>query len=184
MSTGHILELGHNIALSSLAPGLDELTAGFGWTVTQPAGPQTELVPAVLLLNDAGTAVAPDALAFHNQLAIADGAVLVGEDTEQIDIALHSVPTHVAKLVFLVFVDPDIRKPGTFDTVTSAYIRLADRTGTELLRFTIPSQPAGVNTVKFGEMYRHNGGWKFRALGDGFAGGVAEIASRYSVALS
>lgn len=184
MASGHVLELGHNISLSALAPGLDDITAGFGWSITQPAGPQTELVPAVLLLNEAGTAVDTDALAFHNQLSIADGAVLVGEDTEQIDIALHAVPSHIAKLVFLVFVDPDIRKPGTFDTVTSAYIRLTDRVGAELLRFTIPAQPAGVNTVKFGELYRLNGAWKFRALGDGFAGGVAEIASQYGVALS
>jgi tellurium resistance protein TerD len=182
--TAHILELGQNVSLSALAPALDDITVGFGWNITQPSGPQIELVPAVLLLDAAGTAVAPDALAFHNQLSVDDGSVIVGDDSEQIDVALSQVGAGIAKLVFIVFADPDVRKPGSFDTVTHAYIRIADRSGTDLVRFTIPGQPNGVTAVNFGELYRHNGSWKFRALGDGFAGGVTDVATRFGISLS
>lgn len=184
MTTARTLELGQNVALNDLAYGLDDLTVGFGWTIAQPSGPQVELVPAVMLLNSDGTAYAPDALAFHNQLRIGDGAVVMGDDEEQVDLALSRVPAGVAKLIFIAFVDPDVRKPGTFDAVTGAYIRLLDRTGTELLRFTIPAQPFGSTAVNFGELYRHNGAWKFRALGDGYVGGVTDIAAKFGFSLS
>lgn len=178
------LELGQNVALNDLAFGLDDLTVGYGWAITQPSGPQVELVPAVMLLNADGVAYAPDALAFHNQLSAGDGAVLIGDDEEQVDLTLNRVPAAVAKLIFIAFVDPDVRKPGTFDTVTNAYIRLLDRAGTELLRFTVPAQPFGATAVNFGELYRHNGAWKFRALGDGYTGGVTDIAAKFGFSLA
>lgn len=178
------LDLGQNVALNALIPGLDDVTVGFGWVITQPSGPQIDLVPACLVLDEAGRAYAPDAMAFHNQLSVADGAVLVGDDDEQVDITLSRVPAAVGKLVFVVFVDPDVRKPGTFATVHGAYIRLLDRTGTELVRFTIPAQPHGVSAVNFAELYRHNGAWKFRALGDGYLGGVSDIAAKFGFSLA
>ncbi|SDH49039.1 tellurium resistance protein TerD [Microbacterium sp. 77mftsu3.1] len=185
VTSPRILELGQNIALSTLAPGLDDITVGFGWDITQPTGPQVELVPAVMLLDQDGRAYAADALAFHNQIAAADGAVLVtGDDQEQIDVALTAIPEQVAKLVFVAFVDPDTRKPGTFDTVRAAHVRLLDRSGAELVRFTLPTQAFGTTATNFGELYRHNGAWKFRALGDGYKGGVAEIAGKYGFTLA
>lgn len=184
MTTARILDLGQNVALNDLAYGLDDLTVGFGWTITQPSGPQVEVVPAVMLLDPAGKAYAPDALAFHNQLSAGDGAVIVGDDDEQVDLTLSRVPAGVAKLIFIAFVDPDVRKPGTFDAVTEAYIRLLDRTGAELLRFTIPTQPFGSTAVNFGELYRYEGAWKFRALGDGYVGGINDIAAKFGFSLS
>lgn len=184
MTSARTLELGQNIALSALSPHLDEVTVGFGWTITQPSGPQVELVPAVMLLNSSGAAYAPDALAFHNQLQAAEGAVVVGEDDEQTDVHLSDIPAAVAKLVFLVFADPDIRKPGTFDAVSDAYIRVLDRAGSELLRFTIPAQVPGCTAVNFGELYRHDGAWKFRALGDGYTGGIDEVSATFGFPLT
>lgn len=184
MTTARTLDLGQNVALNDLVYGLDDLTVGFGWTITQPSGPQVEVVPAVMLLNPSGKAYAPDALAFHNQLSAGDGAVIVGGDDEQVDLTLSRVPAGVAKLIFIAFVDPDVRKPGTFDAVTEAYIRLLDRTGAELLRFTIPAQPFGSTAVNFGELYRYEGAWKFRALGDGYVGGINDIAAKFGFSLS
>lgn len=178
------LELGQNVPLTSLTSRVDQLSVGLGWDITQPGGPQVELVPAVLLVGEDGRAIAPDAFAFHNQLQAADGTVVASPDSETFDLDLAHMPTAVQRIVFVVFSDPDVRKSGTFTSVNSAYIRVMSTTDAELLRFTIPAQGHGVSVVKFGEMYRYNGSWKFRALGDGYDGGLTQFSAAYGVDLA
>ncbi len=177
---------GSNAALTAENPGLRKVLVAFGWTITQSLGPQAELVPMAIMCGEDGLALSDDHLVFFNQLATPEGSLqFVGaDDQEQIDVDLANVPESVRKIAFVVYVDPDLRGPGNFGAVKSSYVRLADETNRELLRFDIPSgNQMQVKAMLFGELYRHSGGWKFRAIGQGYKSGIAGVAADYKLAL-
>jgi tellurium resistance protein TerD len=91
--------------------------------------------------------------------------------------------TPAEKVVFVVYVDPDVRKPGSFDSVRDAYIRVADKDNTELARFTLPPQNTTSTAMIFGEIYKHNNEWKFRAVGQGYSAGIVGVAKDFQVGL-
>lgn len=178
------LAAGQNIALADLNPALTDVMLGFGWDILQPRGPQVELVPAAIALGEDGRVVAPDAFAFHNQLAVADKALtVVGDDSTQFDIDLDRVPAAITRIVFVVFADPDVRTKASFDTVQRAHLRIADRQGAELARFDLPRLKRGMTAANFGELYRHRGAWKFRAIGEGYRDGLTDISAAFGIAL-
>jgi tellurium resistance protein TerD len=177
---------GANAALTAENPHLTNVVIGLGWSVIPSRGPQTEPVAAAILCDNSGRAVSDEHLVFFNQIASPDGSVqfLGDEDQEQIDVNLPGVPDQVAKITFIVYIDPDLRGPGTFASVRNAYIRLADQQNRELLRFEIPSGTAqNINAMVFGELYRHSSGWKFRAVGQGYTTGLRGVADDFRIAL-
>lgn len=180
------LVAGANAALTAENPGLEHLMVGFGWDVIASRGPQSELVPLAIMCGDDGTAISDDHLVFFNQIQTQDGSVTFAssEDDEEIDVELALVPPEVAKIVFLIYVDPDVRGPGDFSAVRSAYVRIATADNRELVRFDVPLDDArSTRALLLAELYRHRSEWKFRALGQGYAGGLAGIASDYRIDL-
>ena len=185
MSSVIRLEAGANTPLTANNPLLDELAIGFGWSIISGNGPKVELVPSAIMCDTNGNALSDEHMVFFNQLATADGSVkfVTGDDQEQIDIALNLIPDNVAKIMFVVYVDPDIRKPGTFAAVRNAYIRVADREDNDMVRFDLVQPNSDVNAMIFAELYRHNGNWKFRAIGQGFTTGIKGVADSFKVNL-
>jgi len=159
---------------------------GLGWDVVPSRGPQAELVPMVIMCGRDGRALSDDHLVFFNQIASPDGSISFAgsEDQEQIDVDLSQVPDDVSKIAVLLYVDPDVRGPGTFGPVKNAYLRIATDTNRELLRFTVPQGNLDkINAMILGELYRHSGGWKFRALGQGYEAGLAAVAADFRLKL-
>lgn len=180
------LVAGANAALTAENPGLEHLLVGFGWDVIASRGPQSELVPLAIMCGEDGTAISDDHLVFFNQIQTQDGSVSFAssEDDEEIDVELALVPPEVAKIVFLIYVDPDVRGPGDFSAVRSAYVRVATADNRELVRFDVPLDDArSTRALLLAELYRHRSEWKFRAVGQGYAGGLAGIASDYRIDL-
>ena len=177
---------GSNAALTAENPGLRKVLVAFGWSITPSLGPQAELVPMAIMCGQDGLALSDDHLVFFNQLATPEGSMEFAgtDDQEQIDVDLAAVPEDVRKIAFVVYVDPDLRGPGNFGAVRNAYVRLADDSNRELLRFDIPSgNQMQVRAMLFGELYRHNGGWKFRAIGQGYQNGLTGVAADYKLVL-
>jgi len=175
---------GANAALTAENPALTTVVVGLGWTTIPSRGPQAELVPLAIMCDASGRAISDDHLVFFNQISSPDGAVqfMGDEDEEQIDVNFALVPANVAKIVFLVYVDPDVRGPGNFSSVRGAHIRVADPQNYELVRFDIPlGHLSNINAMMFGELYRHSGGWKFRALGQGFTTGLRGVANDFGI---
>lgn len=187
MSTASIkLQRGGNAALSDLMPIVGTVVVGFGWRLIEGNGPVTELVPSAIVCNAAGQAVSDEHLVFFNQLATPDGAVtyVEGGDEEQLELDLSAVPDDVDKIVFVVYADPDLRNPGNFSSARSAYFRLTDRTGAELVRYDIEDGSGiEVTAMIFGEIYRHRGAWKVRAVGQGYSTGLKGVAKDFGVAI-
>ena len=181
---------GANASLTGENPGLGEIMVGLGWDAIASHGPQAELVPLAVICGADGKALSNEHLVFFNQVVSSDGAVTYadGDDEEEIDVDLTLVPAEVAKIVFIVYVDPDIRGPGTFTAVRSAYIRVAGAGAAagvgELVRFVVPSTDnRNINAMVFGELYRHRDEWKFRALGQGYTTGLQGVGRDYEVGL-
>ena len=66
----------------------------------------------------------------------------------------------------------------------NAFIRVADSvTGAELARFDLTEDAATETAMVFGELYRRGDDWKFRAIGQGYASGLAGIARDYGANL-
>lgn len=177
---------GANAAITAENPGVDALLLGFGWDVVPSRGPKTEPVALAIVCGADGRALSNDHVVFFNQVASADGAVTFASDAddEEIDVDLTVVPDAVDKIVFVVYIDPDLRGPDDFQAVRSAFVRVATREGRELVRFDLPLD--GVRdsqAVLFGELYRHRSGWKFRALGQGYGTGLAGLARDFGIDL-
>lgn len=185
MSSAIQLTSGGNAALNGVNPLLDDLIIGFGWDVIASNSPSSELVPSAVLCDAHGHAIAADSMVFFNQLSTPSGALryVTKGDAEQIEVTLSLIPSAVEKIVFVVYVDPDVRKPGTFSSVRDAYIRVAGRDDEDILRYDLGRVGAGVTAMMFGELYRYKGAWKFRAIGDGYTTGIAGIAAQFRLAI-
>ena len=178
-----VISAGANIALTAGNPLLKEIVVGFGWNVVKSNGPITELVPSAIICGADGKALSDDDLVFFNQMLSPDGSVeyVSDGDAEQLEIALNQIPENVSKIVFVVYVDPDIRRPGNFGAVRSAYVRISDRQKNEIVRYDLAESSMDVTAMVFGELYRHNGNWKFRAIGQGYSTGLAGVAKDFGV---
>ncbi|ALE93425.1 hypothetical protein AOC05_15705 [Arthrobacter alpinus] len=180
------LVAGANAALTVENPGLDHVVVGLGWESIPSHGPSAELVPFAVMCDANGVAASNDHLVFFNQLVSADASVTFAgeEDQEQIDVDLSRVPEDIAKIVFFVYVDPDVRGKGTFAAVRNSHIRLSTAENREILRFEIPATNMdSVTALIFGELYRHRTEWKFRALGQGYTTGLAGVAKDFGISL-
>jgi tellurium resistance protein TerD len=104
------------------------------------------------------------------ELIVHTGDNLTGEgdgDDEQIIVKLNALPTRVDKIIFLVCIYQGQAKGQHFGQVNNAFMRACDANGKEIARFSLSNNPEfnGMRSMVFGEIYRHSGEWKFRALG-------------------
>jgi tellurium resistance protein TerD len=107
----------------------------------------------------------------NGELIVHTGDNLTGEgegDDEQIIVKLNSLPNRIDKILFLVCIYQGQARNQHFGQVDNAFIRACDANGKEIARFSLSNSPEfnGMRSMVFGEMYRHNGEWKFKALGN------------------
>ncbi len=185
------LSKGGNVNLSKEAPGLSSVRVGLGWDTRVTDGSAFDLDASVFILNDAGKVRGDGDFIFYNNKVGADGAVAhqgdntTGEgagDDEVVVVGLDKLPADVTKLSFAVTIhDADGRKQN-FGMVSNAYIRVLNEAGgTELARYDLSEDASTETAMIFGELYRNNGEWKFKAIGQGFAGGLGPLASSFGV---
>jgi tellurium resistance protein TerD len=180
------LAKGGNVSLSKQAPGLTAVTVGLGWQ----ANTGYELDASALLCDQTGRVLSDEHFVFFNNLGSPDGSVRhsgggrpVGADDQQIQVEFTRVPAGVEKIVFPVSLYEAASRGQGFGQVLRAHIRVLDQdSGTELARYDLA--PGGLSNeiaLVFGELYRHGAEWKFRAVGQGYASGLAGIAADYGV---
>ena len=182
---------GGNVSLSKEAPGLESVVVGLGWDVRATDGTDFDLDASCFLLNAEGKVRSDADFIFYNNKTSACGAVrhqgdnLTGEgdgDDEKISVSLTALPADVAKLSFAVTIHEAEQRHQNFGMVSNAFIRVVnEKDGKELARFDL-SEDASTNTsLIFGELYRHNNEWKFRAVGQGYDGGLCALAHGFGV---
>lgn len=185
------LSKGGNISLSKEDAGLKKLAVGLGWSARATEGKDFDLDAMAVLLGENGKALNDNSLIFHKNLMSADGSIKhtgdnrTGDgdgDDETITFDLANIPANVNKVMLIVDIYEGKERGQNFGQVSNAYIRcINDETNNEIARYDL-SEDASIETCMiFGEIYRHNGEWKFRAVGQGYRDGLLALLLSYGL---
>ena len=187
------LSKGGNVNLSKEAPGLNKIVIGLGWDARATDGSGFDLDASAFLVKEDGKVRSDADFCFYNNKVVAEGAVShMGDNTtgagdgddETVKVELSKVPADVDKIVFAVTIhEADTRKQN-FGQVNHAFIRvLNEEGGQEIARYDLSEDASTETAMIFGEIYRVAGDWKFKAVGQGFAGGLGALASSFGVSV-
>ena len=185
------LAKGGNVSLTMLAPSLSKVSVGLGWDVRTTTGADFDLDATALVCGPDGKVLDDRHFVFYNNLTSPDGSVehpgdnLTGAgegDDEVVNVNLSGVPAGVDKIVFAVSIYEGSTRGQSFGQVVGAFIRVVDATtGSELARYDLTEDASTETAMIFGELYRNGAEWKFRAVGQGYASGLAGIAKDFGV---
>jgi tellurium resistance protein TerD len=185
------LSKGGNVSLEKVAPGMVKMIIGLGWDPRATDGVDFDLDASVFLLGENGKVVDDKSFIFYNNMKSACQSVehtgdnTTGEgdgDDESIKVDLSKVPANVKKLSVAVTIHEAGSRSQNFGQVANAFIRIVDEaTGTEAARYDLSEDYSTETAMIFGEVYRHDGAWKFKAIGQGFNGGLKPLAQEYGV---
>jgi len=190
---GVSLTKGGNVSLTKAAPGLKAVAVGLGWDVRSTTGTDFDLDASALGLAENHKIVSDDYFVFFNNTSSPEGSIehtgdnLTGEgegDDEVIKVDLTAVPSTVSSIVFPVSIYEGDSRGQSFGQVRNAFIRVVDQAnGTELARYDLSEDASTETAMIFGELYRNGSEWKFRAVGQGYASGLAGIARDFGVSV-
>ncbi|HDT6518112.1 TPA: TerD family protein [Klebsiella aerogenes] len=185
------LSKGGNVSLSKSDPSMKNVLVGLGWDVRTTDGQDFDLDASAFLLSETGKVRSDSDFIFYNNLKSADGSVThtgdnrTGEgdgDDESLIIKLDMIPANVAKIVFVVTIHDAQMRRQSFGQVSGAFIRLVNNDSQlEEARYDLTEDASSETAMLFGELYRHNGEWKFRAVGQGYAGGLSSVCAQYGI---
>ena len=188
---GVSLSKGGNVSLSKEAPGLTSIVVGLGWDARTTTGSDFDLDASAIACTADGRVLSDQYFIFFNNLTSPDGAIAhqgdnltgAGEgDDEQVKVNLAGLPAQVDKIVFPVSIYDAEARQQSFGQVRNAFIRIAnEQGGAEIARYDLSEDASTETAMIFGEVYRHGADWKFRAVGQGYASGLAGIARDYGV---
>lgn len=185
------LAKGGNVSLSKEAPGLTGVRVGLGWDTRVTDGSAFDLDASVFVLNEGGKVRSDADFVFYNNKNGANGAVvhqgdnITGEgsgDDEVVAVSLTQLPTDVQRLSFAVTIHEADTRRQNFGMVSNAFIRVLNADGgAEIARYDLSEDASTETAMIFGDLYRHGGEWKFKAIGQGFAGGLGPLAQSFGV---
>jgi tellurium resistance protein TerD len=184
---------GANVSLDKAVPGLKSIMIGLGWDARATDGAGFDLDASAFLLSENDKIKQPKDFIFYNNLASGDGSVehtgdnRTGEgegDDESIKVNLAAVPEYVRKIAVVVTIhEADVRRQN-FGMVSNAFMRIINtENNQEIARFDLTEDMSTETAMIFGEVYRHNGEWKFKAVGQGYSGGLGAMATNYGVSV-
>jgi tellurium resistance protein TerD len=185
------LNKGGNLSLSKTDPSLNNVLIGLGWDARPTDGADFDLDASAFMLKADGKVRSDADFIFYNQKKSACDSVehlgdnLTGKgegDDETLVVQLNKVPTDVERVTFAVTIHEAETRKQNFGQVSNAFIRVVNKdSGVEIARYDL-SEDASVETAMiFGEIYRHNGEWKFKAIGQGYAGGLSPLVKQFGV---
>ncbi|HMY00661.1 MAG TPA: TerD family protein [Agitococcus sp.] len=185
------LSKGGNVNLSKEAPSMTKMIVGLGWDVRATDGAAFDLDAVAFVLGANGKVRNDNDFIFFNNKQNAEGSVIHGGDNrtgdgdgddETIIVDLSKMPADADKVaVCVVIYDAESRRQN-FGQVSRAYVRVVNDAGQqEIARYDLSEDGSTEAAMIFGEVYRHNGEWKFKAVGQGFKGGLGPLAASYGV---
>jgi stress response protein SCP2 len=199
------LQKGQKVSLSKESAGLGKVIVGLGWDEAKKSvggGLLNALFGSSSMVQDidcdasaimlkGGKLKGSKDIVYFRNLKHSSGTVqhmgdnLTGAgagDDEQIIVDLASVPAEYDKIVFVVNIYSAATRNQHFGMIKNAYIRIVDQSNNkEICRYNLTEDYSGQLAMIFGEVYRHNGEWKFNAIGQGTQDqGIDGLAKRYT----
>ncbi|WP_286801689.1 TerD family protein, partial [Acinetobacter sp. UBA2063] len=164
---------------------------GLGWDERATDGASFDLDASAFLLTASGKVRGDHDFIFYNQLKSQDGSVEhTGDnrsgqgdgDDESLVVDLSKVSPEIEKIAITVTIHDAQSRGQNFGQIANAFIRVVNQdSGIEIVRFDLAEDYSTETAMVFGEVYRHNGEWKFRAVGQGYAGGLAAMCQQYGI---
>ncbi|PLS15952.1 chemical-damaging agent resistance protein C [Bacillus sp. M6-12] len=186
------LSKGQKVDLTKSNPGLKNIIVGLGWDTNKyDGGNDFDLDSSVFLLNASGKVSSEKDFVFFNNLQGGNGSVVhsgdnltgAGEgDDEQIKIDLSAIPAEVERVAFTITIHDAEARRQNFGQVSNAFVRVvSEQSNQELIRYDLGEDFSIETAVVVAELYRHNGEWKFNAIGSGYQGGLAALVTDYGL---
>lgn len=191
------LQKGQKVSLSKENAGLSNVIIGLGWDEVKRARggffapkPQPIDCDASAFILKNGKLTNKEDIVYFGNLRHKSGTVQhmgdnltgAGEgDDEQIVVDLARIPSEYDRIVIVVNIYQAVKRNQHFGMIQNAFIRLVDgKNNHEMCRYNLTENYSGMTAMIFGEVYRHNGEWKFNAIGQGTNDpGIGELANRY-----
>ncbi len=185
------LAKGGNVSLTKSDPSLTRVRVGLGWDTRATDGQDFDLDASAFLLSEAGKVRNDTDFIFYNNLSSPEGSVShtgdnrTGDgdgDDETLIVKLNQIPADVAKLAFIVTIHEGATRKQSFGQVSNAFMRIInDETNVEVARYDLSEDASSETAMNFGELYLHNNEWKFRAVGQGYAGGLGAMCAQFGI---
>jgi len=182
---------GQNISLSKTDSSLKNILVGLGWDARSTDGQDFDLDASVFMATENGKVPSDRHFIFYNQLVSPCGGVehtgdnLTGDgdgDDESVIVRLDKVESNIKSLFITVTIHDAEARRQNFGQVSNAFVRIVNNdTSDEIVRFDLSEDYSTEIAMVFGEIYRHNGEWKFRAIGQGYTGGLYSLCQQYGV---
>jgi tellurium resistance protein TerD len=185
------LAKGGNVSLSKTAPALSRILIGLGWDARSTDGNDFDLDASAFLLGENGKVQKDEDFIFYGQLRSTCGSIEhagdnrtgAGEgDDEVLKVALEKVPAAIRRIVITVTIHEAESRKQNFGQVSNAFMRIVNLDNdVEIVRFDLSEDYGTETAMIFGEVYRHNDEWKFKAVGQGYSGGLAAMCHQFGV---
>lgn len=183
------LEKGQRI---SMEKSLTLVGVGLGWDPNEGTGYDFDLDASAFMLNGKGKIPSDNYFVFYNNPKSPDGSVEStgddltggnsdGSDDETLNVDLTKVSKEITEIIFTATIYHAEERRQNFGQVRNSYIRIYDaKTDTEIARYDLDEDFSIETAVEFGRLYRHNGEWKFEAIGNGNKGGLQALVDKYA----
>ncbi len=188
------LQKGGNVNLSKETPSLTRILIGLGWDARATEGQPFDLDASVFMVKADGKVPSDAYFIFYNQMKSPEGSVEHGGDNrdgagegddESIKISLSSVPSEIQRLVIAVSIHDAESRKQNFSQISNAFIRIVNQENNEEIAcFNLSEDYSTETAMVFGEVYRYGTDWKFRAVGQGYSGGLRALTLQYGVDVS
>lgn len=186
------LSKGQKINLTKDNPGLKKVIVGLGWDTNKyDGGYDFDLDASAFLIGANGKANNDLDFVFYNNIEHPSGSVIhtgdnrTGEgdgDDESIIIDFSKIPSSIQKIGITVTIHDAVQRSQSFGQVSNAFVRIVnEETGSEILRYDLTEEFSIETALVFCELYRHDGEWKFSAVGSGFQGGLEALCRNYGL---
>ncbi len=187
-----ILTKGQRVDLTKGQLPLNKVLIGLGWDTNRYDGEvDFDLDASIFLLKENGKVGRDEDFVFYGNLEHPSKSIIhtgdnrtgAGDgDDEIIKVELNKIPSDYVKLAITVTIYDAEKRLQNFGMVENAYIRLFDKeTNEELLRYDLSEDYFNETAIVFAEIYKHNGTWKFKAVGSGYSGGLKSLCSQYGI---
>ncbi|MBS4932476.1 MAG: TerD family protein [Clostridiales bacterium] len=194
---GISLQKGQKVSLTKEKAGLNRIVIGLGWDEVErkrgffaPKPTAIDCDASALVLQNGKLKGKEDIVYFGNLKHHTDAIIHMGDnltgagagDDEQIIVELSKIPEKYDKIILVVNIYDAYKRKQHFGMIKNAFIRLVDeRDGKEVCRYNLSESYDNMTAMVFGEVYRHNGEWKFNAVGQGTQDeGLGQLAQRYT----
>lgn len=173
------LQPGQNFSITKHSPAPTSIEILLGW---EPANTPLTLDSSAFALAAQGKVRGDDDFVFYNQPALPGGGIQRAGDGRAFTVTFARLPAAIERIVVALTVDQGQRRGQSFGQLSQVRAEIRDaQSKLPLATFPLATRMMPETALIVGELYQRNGEWKFRAVGQGFVGGLGPLARQYGV---